>query len=175
MPRASAALDRLLLFRLRTLRMKFFSNCFTASSKRIPRVIIWSIIASTSIYISFLRKKIRGSFGCGVRIADCGLRIADLLNLNRQSEIAKWGEGNCRISSIRSLQSAICNRKIVAGEQAICFEILFAGHLRDFRRKRGRGRSLIPIECLEVIANKLLIERRLRSSRGIDVPRPEPG
>ena len=42
-----------------------------------------------------------------LRIADCGSRIADFLRLNRQSEIAKRGERNCRISSIRNPQSAI--------------------------------------------------------------------
>src|SRR6266540_636047 len=36
------------------------------------------------------------------RIADCGLRIADFLNLNRQSAIAKCIVRNCRPSSIRN-------------------------------------------------------------------------
>src|SRR5215475_197934 len=163
MPRASAALERLLLWRLRTLRMKFFSNSFTASSKRIPRVIIWSIIESSSIFIGYL-------LDCGLRIADCGF-----LNLNRQSEIAKCGERNCRTPSIRNPQSGIRNCKIVAGEQAICFEILLAGYPRNFRGERGRWRSFVPIECLKIIAHKLLIERRLRSSRGVGVSRPESG
>jgi len=44
-----------------------------------------------------------------LRIADCGLRIADFLNLNPQSAIAKCGESNCRIPSIRNPQSAIRN------------------------------------------------------------------
>ena len=38
----------------------------------------------------------------GWRIADCGLRIADFLNLNRQSAISKCRERNCRSSSIRN-------------------------------------------------------------------------
>src|SRR5215813_351177 len=42
-------------------------------------------------------------------IADCGLRIADFLNLNRQPEIAKCGERNCRTPSVRNPQSAIRN------------------------------------------------------------------
>src|SRR6266540_476091 len=139
MPRASAALERLLLWRLRTLRMKFFSNSFTASSKRIPRVIIWS------------------------RIDSCA---TDAI-LYSQSSIFD------PLSSILYLRSPIL--KIVAGEQAICFEILLAGYPRNFRGKRGRGRSFVPIECLKVIAHKLLIERRLRSSRGVGVSRPESG
>jgi hypothetical protein len=43
--------------------------------------------------------------------ADCGLRIADFLNHNRQSEIAKRGERNWKLFSIRNPQSAIKNQE----------------------------------------------------------------
>src|SRR5215470_19456287 len=74
-------------------------------------------------------------------------------------------------------RSSVLNgeRQIVSGEQAICFEILLAGYFRNIVGKRGGGWTLVPIECLKIIAHKLFIERGLRFSRRVGVPRPKPG
>jgi hypothetical protein len=45
--------------------------------------------------------------GWGLGIGDWGLGIGDFLNLNRQSEIAKRGKRNSRISSIPNPQPPI--------------------------------------------------------------------
>src|SRR5262245_54755836 len=44
--------------------------------------------------------KFNRSHSISFRIADCGLRIADFLSFNRQSEIARRREPNCRTPSI---------------------------------------------------------------------------
>ncbi|HKQ93273.1 MAG TPA: glycosyltransferase [Blastocatellia bacterium] len=59
-------------------------------------------------HVSDIYRRFKSKIG-NLPIADCGLRIADFLKLNRQSEIAKRGERNCRISSIRNPQSAFRN------------------------------------------------------------------
>src|SRR5262245_6559074 len=66
-------------------------------------------------------------------------------------------------------------RQIVSGEQAKCFEILLASYNYNIIGKRGGGWTLVPIECLKIIAHELFVERGLRSSRRVRVPRPESG
>src|SRR5262245_39480029 len=67
------------------------------------------------------------------------------------------------------------DRQIVSCEQAKCFEILLAGYSYNIIGKRRGGWTLVPIECLKIIAHELFVERGLRSSRRVRVPRPEPG
>jgi glycosyltransferase involved in cell wall biosynthesis len=59
-------------------------------------------------HVSDIYRRFKSKIG-DLRIADCGLRIADFLRLDRQSEIAKRAERNSRFSSIRNPQSAIRN------------------------------------------------------------------
>src|SRR5262249_11936675 len=145
-----------------TLRMKFFSNSLTASSKRMPREIIWSIIASSSVFIGFLWRGMPAG------------TVSTVLSGN----VYCSSKGDCwRRSSAQSAGATVLNgeRQVASGEQAICFEILLAGYFCNITGKRGGGWALVPIKCLKIIAHKLFIERRLRFSRRVGVPRPEPG
>src|SRR5215510_2482983 len=142
--------------------MKFFSNSLTASSKRMPREIIWSIMASSSVFIGFLRRGMPAG------------TVSTVLFGN----VYCSSKGDCwRRSRAQSAGATVLNgeREIVSGEQTKCFEILLAGYYCNVIGKRGGGGALVPIQCLKIFAHELFIERGLRFSRRVGVPRPEPG
>src|SRR3954463_6913557 len=68
--------------------------------------------------------------------------------------------------------------ELPAGDAAIGFQITLAGGLDHAGGQRGRGRLAVPAAGaalgVEVIAQRLLVEARLRLSRAIGVRRPEP-
>src|ERR1700731_4997088 len=51
------------------------------------------------------------------------------------------------------------------GQDAIGFPVLGTSGLDDFRRKFRAGRGFRPVHSLEIVANKLLVERGLRTAR----------
>src|SRR6516165_159955 len=62
-----------------------------------------------------------------------------------------------------------------ARELAIGLPVLLAGALSNFLRQSGRGRLLIPMDRLEVIADVLLVVGGLRAPRLIRIRGPKTG
>jgi hypothetical protein len=62
----------------------------------------------------------------------------------------------------------------VAGDALIGFPILVPRPGDHVGGQRGRGRLLVPTDALEVVADELLIERRLRLAGRVEVRGPEP-
>jgi len=48
------------------------------------------------------------------------------------------------------------------GQPGQRFDVFFSGFADDFVGENGSGRSFVPIEGLEVVADELFIEARLR-------------
>jgi hypothetical protein len=60
------------------------------------------------------------------------------------------------------------------GETGKGFLILAGGFFDDLRRESGRGRGLIPLKRLEVVAHKLLVEAEWAGTDLVRVGRPKP-
>ena len=65
-------------------------------------------------------------------------------------------------------------RRLALGGKALERVAIFsAGASRDLRRQLGSRRLLVPVQGLQVIAYKLLVEARRTGARRIGVSRPE--
>src|ERR1041385_4211392 len=77
-----------------------------------------------------------------------------------------------------SLRRSRDHLKLSAGDQAVRLEIALAGGVHDAVRQGWRRRLAVPAAgaalCVEIIAQRLLVETRLRPARRIDVRSPEP-
>src|SRR5580704_9914124 len=65
--------------------------------------------------------------------------------------------------------------EILPAQQVISFLIFLACLADDLFRQYGSGRLLVPIECLQIVANVLLVKRKLRSSGKVSDSRPVAG
>src|SRR5215471_3497319 len=72
-------------------------------------------------------------------------------------------------------EKCIDSPEVMPSENSQCFAIFRTGRLNDVGRQFRRRRLLVPADALEVIADKLLIEGRLRFSWRILIGRPETG
>ena len=68
--------------------------------------------------------------------------------------------------------------EVAPGEAAVRFDVFFTRAEDDIVGKRRHGRLLVPADLLEVVADELLVETRLRSagfvlsSGGAEAPAP---
>src|SRR5262249_18898921 len=58
-------------------------------------------------------------------------------------------------------------------QHPVRLDVLLTGLVRYILRQSGRGRLLVPLDCFQIVANKLLVVRFLRPPRLVPVRRPE--
>src|ERR1051326_6165029 len=64
-------------------------------------------------------------------------------------------------------------RELATCDAAKCFEIFRGSFFYNFLRQTWRGRSLVPVECLQIIAHELFVETRRTLSNGVLILWPE--
>src|SRR5258706_6437023 len=63
---------------------------------------------------------------------------------------------------------------VAAGETMVDVEVAAPESLDDLLRETRRGRTLVPPQTLDVVADELFVQRRLRSAGPISRRGPEP-
>src|SRR5439155_7767501 len=72
-----------------------------------------------------------------------------------------------------SLRSEAASLKCFARQPLVRLQIFVARPGDNFGRELGRRRRLVPLQCLEIIADELLVEAGLAAAGPVLIGRPE--
>src|ERR1041384_3305754 len=86
-----------------------------------------------------------------------------------------WSSESASSSASSTAELGTQDSETFSSNQFVSFQITFGRCLGDFRRQLRARRLFIPVNTHQVIANILLVERRLRLADFVGIDRPKPG
>src|ERR1700733_11091992 len=85
------------------------------------------------------------------------------------------GVSVCMARWYLNLSPSSAEIELAAGEEEVSIQVLTLRFCHDVVGQRGRGRLLVPLNLLEIVADELLVEGGLRSAGLVLVGRPVAG
>ena len=99
--------------------------------------------------------------------ASSALRIGRVVRRGRGAHILA-----CRVAIRGDIASDHRSLQILARDRVVGFDVLLGGVGHDFRRQRGRGWCLVPVDRFQVVANILLVVGNLWPAGLVKLQRP---